>query len=103
MMRWFVAIVTFVFTGSVAATDMSVDQAFEFFEGLTFDSDREPIGTPLVSEILNRLTFLRKVGVGYLTLQRSADTLSGGEYQRIRLATSIGSGLTNVCYVLDEP
>ena len=61
------------------------------------------IARPLVNEISNRLQFLVKVGVGYLTLDRPAETLSGGELQRVRLATGIGSGLVGVCYVLDEP
>ncbi|MFK7769566.1 MAG: excinuclease ABC subunit UvrA [Mariniblastus sp.] len=66
-------------------------------------SDQAIIAKPLVKEICHRLRFLQKVGVGYLTLGRSADTLSGGEHQRVRLASSIGSGVTNVCFVLDEP
>ncbi|MEM7314922.1 MAG: excinuclease ABC subunit UvrA, partial [Planctomycetota bacterium] len=68
-----------------------------------FDEDEAPIGLPLVDAIAKRLSFLSKVGVDYLTLNRSADTHSGGEFQRVRLATSIGSGLVGVCYVLDEP
>ena len=63
----------------------------------------ELIGRPIVNEIVHRLQFLAKVGVAYLTLDRSADTLSGGEMQRVRLASSIGSGLVGVCYILDEP
>ena len=66
-------------------------------------ADDQPIGAPLVGEIGKRLDFLDKVGVEYLTLDRPADTLSGGELQRVRLATGIGSGLVGVCYVLDEP
>ena len=66
------------------------------------DDDRA-IFAPLAAEITNRLAFLDKVGLGYLTLDRPADTLSGGELQRVRLATGIGSGLVGVCYVLDEP
>jgi excinuclease ABC subunit A len=82
---------------------LSVDEAAAFFADLCFDDDRQLIADPLVTEIRKRLQFLQKVGVGYLTLHRAADTLSGGELQRVRLATSIGSGLVGVCYVLDEP
>ena len=84
-------------------TELTVDDAHAFFGKLRFAEDEAPIGDPLVSEILHRLDFLQKVGIGYLTLGRSTDTLSGGEFQRVRLATSIGSGLVGVCYVLDEP
>ena len=84
-------------------TAMSIDESLEFFEGLEFDDDDALIAEPLLDDIVNRLRFLKKVGVGYLTLDRAADTLSGGELQRVRLATGIGSGLVGVCYVLDEP
>ena len=84
-------------------TALTVDDARTFFAGLRFDDRAAPIGEPLVAEILHRLEFLQKVGIGYLTIDRSTDTLSGGEFQRVRLATSIGSGLVGVCYVLDEP
>ncbi len=84
-------------------TRLSVDEARQFFGALSFDASRAPVGEPLVAEIGHRLEFLQKVGIGYLTLDRSTDTLSGGEFQRVRLATSIGSGLVGVCYVLDEP
>ncbi len=70
---------------------------------MEFAERDEPVATPLLTEISKRLEFLAKVGVNYLTLDRPADTLSGGESQRVRLATSIGSGLVGVCYVLDEP
>ena len=83
--------------------DLAIDEAKCFFEDLNFSGDDELIADPLVKEILNRLTFLQKVGVGYLTLGRAANTLSGGEHQRVRLATSIGTGIVNVCFVLDEP
>ena len=83
--------------------DLSIEEAATFFGALTFEGDNETIGPPLIEEIISRLDYLKKVGVGYLTIGRSADTLSGGEHQRVRLATSIGSGLTNVCFVLDEP
>jgi excinuclease ABC subunit A len=84
-------------------TALAVDDAWAFFNALSFPADEEPIAEPLVEEIVGRLEFLRKVGLSYLTLDRPADTLSGGELQRIRLATGIGSGLVGVCYVLDEP
>ena len=82
---------------------MSVSEARQFFENLRFPEQDQPISQPVLRELLRRLTFLEKVGVDYLTLERSADSLSGGELQRVRLATSIGSGLVGVCYVLDEP
>jgi excinuclease ABC subunit A len=68
-----------------------------------FAPDLLPIAQPLLTEITARLGFLRKVGLDYLTLDRPADTLSGGELQRVRLATGIGSGLAGICYILDEP
>jgi len=70
---------------------------------LTFDTSLKAIGPPLVEEIVRRIDFLDEVGLGYLTLDRPTDTLSGGELQRVRLATQIGSGLVGVCYILDEP
>ncbi|MFV1964451.1 MAG: excinuclease ABC subunit UvrA [Pirellulaceae bacterium] len=84
-------------------TRLTVADARTFFDQLEFEERDRPVSQPLVSEIRKRLEFLSKVGVGYLTLNRPADTLSGGELQRVRLATSIGSGLVGVCYVLDEP
>lgn len=84
-------------------TQMSVGRAHEFFAKIKFVKRDQPIANPLLAEIRHRLEFLIKVGVDYLTLDRPADTLSGGELQRVRLATSIGSGLVGVCYVLDEP
>lgn len=77
--------------------------ALEFLERLQLPEDRVQIGQPLIDEICRRLRFLCHVGLDYLALERPADSLSGGEYQRVRLASSIGSGLSNVCYVLDEP
>ncbi len=74
-----------------------------FFEALRLDGHRQAIAEKIVKEILNRLQFLNNVGLEYLSLDRAADTLSGGEAQRIRLASQIGSGLTGVMYVLDEP
>ena len=84
-------------------TDMSVVKLYEFIEKLAFDKTRSQIATPILKEIKARLNFLINVGLSYLTLSRTATTLSGGEAQRIRLATQIGSGLTGVLYVLDEP
>ncbi|HZN32754.1 MAG TPA: excinuclease ABC subunit UvrA [Pirellulaceae bacterium] len=84
-------------------TSLPVDAAAEFFRCLRFASDDALIAEPLVKEIVSRLSFLEKVGLGYLTLQRPTDTLSGGERQRVRLATGIGSGLTGILYILDEP
>src|SRR5699024_850328 len=73
------------------------------FENLTFSEQNQEIARPILKEIDDRLTFLKNVGLDYLTLSRSARTLSGGEAQRIRLATQIGSNLSGVMYVLDEP
>ena len=83
--------------------DMSVSDAFEFFDGLEFSKSDSVVAAPILKEIKNRLGFLNNVGLNYLTLSRTASTLSGGEAQRIRLATQIGSGLTGVIYILDEP
>ncbi|WP_232540254.1 excinuclease ABC subunit UvrA [Azohydromonas aeria] len=77
--------------------------ALAYFNGLTLRGAKAAIADKIVSEIRNRLRFLNDVGLNYLSLDRSADTLSGGEAQRIRLASQIGSGLTGVMYVLDEP
>ncbi len=84
-------------------TAMSVSAARQWFNELTLTSREQPIAEPIVREIRSRLAFLDNVGVDYLSLNRPADTLSGGELQRVRLATGIGSGLVGVCYVLDEP
>ena len=84
-------------------TARSVSSAREFFANLEFGSDQKPVAEPLVREIVRRLEFLDKSGVEYLTLDRPANTLSGGELQRVRLATGIGSGLVGVMYLLDEP
>ena len=75
----------------------------EFFQDLKLEGQRQAIADKIVKEIVNRLQFLNNVGLDYLALDRSAETLSGGEAQRIRLASQIGSGLTGVMYVLDEP
>ncbi len=82
---------------------LPLDSAIGWFEQLKLTERQSKIGTPILLEILQRLSFLRDVGLTYLTLDRSAETLSGGELQRVRLATSIGTGLIGVCYVLDEP
>ncbi len=83
--------------------DLSVDDCYDFFENLKLSKSKDIIAEPILKEIKARLSFLRNVGLGYLTLSRKAGTLSGGEAQRIRLATQIGSGLTGVIYILDEP
>jgi excinuclease ABC subunit A len=82
---------------------LSVTAALAFFGGLSLKGWRGEIAEKIVNEIRNRLKFLADVGLGYLSLDRSADTLSGGEAQRIRLASQIGSGLVGVMYILDEP
>lgn len=82
---------------------MSIKNLIPFFEKLTLGKEEKKIAELLLKEILNRLNFLKNVGLEYLTLARTAATLSGGELQRIRLATQIGSRLTGVLYVLDEP
>ena len=87
----------------VAATSMSISEAKDFFEGLKFSDYEYTIVKKVLKEIITRLSFLQNVGLTYLTLSRSAATLSGGEAQRIRLATQIGSALQGVLYVLDEP
>jgi excinuclease ABC subunit A len=83
--------------------EMPLRKTLAFFEGLTLHGAKKEIADRVVKEIISRLTFLNNVGLDYLSLDRSADTLSGGEAQRIRLASQIGSGLTGVMYVLDEP
>ena len=84
-------------------TELSVEEAVKLYRGLKFGKQDSVIAKPIMKEILERLGFLANVGLGYLTLDRSAATLSGGEGQRIRLATQIGSRLTGVLYILDEP
>ena len=84
-------------------TDLSIINAIAFFKGLTLTQKEQTIAEQILKEILERLGFLKNVGLGYLTLSRSAGTLSGGEAQRIRLATQIGSSLMGVLYILDEP
>ena len=82
---------------------MTVDAATVFFERLRLDGREAEIARDVLPELRSRLGFLREVGLGYLTLERSAPTLSGGEAQRIRLAAQLGSNLRGVCYILDEP
>lgn len=82
---------------------MSIQDLLSFCQTLTLEGELQEIAQPLVREIKSRLTFLNNVGLSYLTLARSARTLSGGEGQRIRLATQIGSSLSGVLYILDEP
>ncbi|WP_024406584.1 excinuclease ABC subunit UvrA [Streptococcus suis] len=84
-------------------SDLSVADHLEVIENLTLSENEVTIATPIVKEIKDRLTFLNNVGLNYLTLSRAAGTLSGGESQRIRLATQIGSNLSGVLYILDEP
>lgn len=84
-------------------TEMSVKNLIPFFEGLELTEQEGKIAKQILREIKARLQFLQEVGLGYLTLSRAAGTLSGGEAQRIRLATQIGSGLVGVAYILDEP
>ena len=84
-------------------TDMSVDKCANFFEELQLSDTDKQIARQVLKEIKSRLKFLQNVGLEYLTLSRKSATLSGGEFQRIRLATQIGSALTGVLYVLDEP
>lgn len=83
--------------------ELSVDHELEFFSDLELSQEERMIAKPILKEINDRLNFLKNVGLEYLTLSRSSGTLSGGEAQRIRLATQIGSNLTGVLYVLDEP
>ena len=87
------------------ASDMSIKKALEWFSGVeaTLTPKKAEIAHKIIKEIINRLSFLNNVGLDYLTLSRQSGTLSGGESQRIRLASQIGSGLTGVMYVLDEP
>ncbi len=86
-----------------ALSALPLKQAQQFFETLKLSGNKQAIADRIIKEIAVRLTFLNNVGLDYLSLDRSADTLSGGEAQRIRLASQIGSGLTGVMYVLDEP
>ena len=84
-------------------TSLSIAEAKEFFESLSLDTEKARIAEMIVREIRHRLDFLVGVGLDYISLNRKSASLSGGEAQRIRLATQVGSGLVGVCYVLDEP
>ena len=84
-------------------TAMAIRELYEFLGGLTLNSQQQLIGKQILKEIRARVGFLVDVGLEYLSLARATATLSGGEAQRIRLATQIGSGLVGVCYILDEP
>jgi len=89
----------------IDVSEMTIDLCFNFFNSLSdhLNSEQKKIASQIIKEIKERLTFLLNVGLPYLTINRSASTLSGGEAQRIRLATQIGSGLQGVLYILDEP
>lgn len=87
----------------IELTSLSVSESIEFFEKIKFTQTQIQIAAQVIKEIKSRLSFLKNVGLEYLTLDRSAGTLSGGEAQRIRLATQIGSALTGIMYILDEP
>ena len=82
---------------------LSVEKALKFISGITLNEEQSMVAADILKEISNRLTFLRDVGLHYLTLNRVSSTLSGGEAQRIRLATQLGCGLVGVLYILDEP
>ncbi|WP_367342572.1 excinuclease ABC subunit UvrA [Limosilactobacillus sp.] len=84
-------------------SELPISKALPFFKSVKLSDEKMKIAKPILKEIIDRLTFMQNVGVEYLTLSRSARTLSGGEAQRIRLATQIGSNLSGVIYVLDEP
>lgn len=84
-------------------TNIPISDLEKYFSDLKFEGNRNDIAKPIIKEILTRLRFLVNLGLGYLTLSRKANTLSGGESQRIRLASQIGTGLSGVIYVLDEP
>ena len=84
-------------------TSLSIEKAQKFFNKLKLDEEKSVIADQVLKEIRARLKFMVDVGLGYLTLDRASSTLAGGEAQRIRLATQVGSGLVGVCYVLDEP
>ena len=95
-----------VYIGSInlpQISEKSIGESLEFFQGLTLTGQKAQIAEKILKEIRERLEFLVNVGLNYLSLSRSAETLSGGEAQRIRLASQIGAGLVGVMYVLDEP
>ncbi|WP_031488797.1 excinuclease ABC subunit UvrA [Ureaplasma canigenitalium] len=84
-------------------TNMNINEGIDFLLNTSFNNEMKQIAEPVVKEVLDRLSFLKNVGLDYLSLSRNSSTLSGGESQRIRLATQIGSKLTGILYVLDEP
>ena len=84
-------------------TSLTIEECYDFFKKLKLKGMKKEISEKIISEISSRLKFLVNVGLNYLTLNRAAETLSGGEAQRIRLASQIGSGLVGVMYILDEP
>jgi len=95
-----------VFLGGLTIAELSnlsIDELSKHLSELKLSTERESIGAPLLAEIEKRVKYLMEVGLSYLTLNRATSSLSGGEYQRVRLSTAIGTGLTGVCYVLDEP
>lgn len=85
------------------ATALTISRALEFYGQLKLNTEETAIAAPVLKEVCARLGFMNNVGLGYLSLDRQTGSLSGGEFQRIRLATQVGSGLVGVCYVLDEP
>jgi excinuclease ABC subunit A len=97
---------SYVKIGGLSITDlvlMPIDHVADFFDHIDLDDHRRRIANRLLKEILSRLEYMKKVGLGYLTLNRLTSSLSGGEYQRIKLATSLGSALVGSMYILDEP
>ena len=84
-------------------TGLTISRALEFFNAMKLDVEQTQIAAPVLKEVRARLGFMNDVGLGYVSLDRQTGTLSGGEFQRIRLATQVGSGLVGVAYVLDEP
>jgi excinuclease ABC subunit A len=97
---------SYVKVGGKSITDivlMPIDKALVFFQNLELSDSEQKVANRLLKEILNRLEYIDKVGLGYLTLNRLTSTLSGGEHQRIKLATSLGSALVGSMYILDEP
>lgn len=95
-----------VFVGGHTMSDLTtatIDHLQSIFESIQFPGHPQEVADRILTEIKTRLAFLQKVGAGYLSLGRSVNTLSGGEFQRVRLATGMGSGLSGICYVLDEP
>ncbi len=97
---------SYVKIGQKSITDlvlMPIDKVAEFFASLQLDEHRHKVAVRILKEITSRLEYMKKVGLGYLTLNRLASTLSGGEFQRIKLATSLGSALVGSMYILDEP